>query len=53
MERDTWFIHQASAFLDAVAGKTPVLCTLDEAAQTLRVNLAILRAAEQRCWVTP
>lgn len=52
MERDTWFTCQAHAFLDAVEGKAPVLCTLDEAAQTLRVNLAILRAAEQRCWVT-
>lgn len=52
MERDTWFINQANAFLDAVAGRTPVLCTIAEAAQTLRVNLAILRAAEQRCWVT-
>jgi len=53
MERDTWFIAQANAFLDAVECKAPVLCTLDEAAQTLRVNLAILAAAEQRRWIAP
>lgn len=53
MERDTWFIRQAEAFLDAVEGKTPVLCTLEEGAQTLRVNLAILASAEQRRWITP
>ncbi len=53
MERDTWFTAQAHAFLDAVEGKAPVLCTIDEAAATLRVNLAILAAAEQRRWITP
>jgi hypothetical protein len=53
LERDTLFTQQAHALLDALEGKAPVLCTLDEAAATLRVNLAILAAAEQRCWITP
>lgn len=53
MERDTWFTRQADAFLDAVEGKAPVLCTVEEAAATLRVNLAILAAAEERRWINP
>jgi len=53
MERDTWFTCQANAFLDAVEGRASVLCTIDEAAATLRVNLAILAAAEQRRWINP
>ncbi len=51
LERDTLFIRQAEAFLDAIDGATP-LCTLAEAAQTLRVNLAILNSAEQGAWQT-
>ncbi len=50
IERDTVFIRQANAFLDALGGKRPPLCTLDEAIQTLRVNLAVLAAAEQQAW---
>jgi len=42
MERDTLFITQANAFLNAVEGTTSVLCTLEEGLQTLRVNLAAL-----------
>lgn len=53
LERDTLFTRQAHAFLDAAENKAPVLCTLDEAAQTLRVNLAILSSAERRRWITP
>ncbi len=52
LERDTLFIRQAEAFLDAMAGRREPLCTLDEAAQTLRVNLAILAAAETHEWQT-
>ncbi len=52
LERDTLFTLQASSFLDALAGKFPPLCTLAEAAQTLRVNLAILRSMEDRRWQT-
>jgi predicted dehydrogenase len=49
-ERDTVFIRQANAFLDTLDGKRPPLCTLDEAIQTLRVNLATLAAVEQGNW---
>ncbi len=52
VERDTPFIRQAEAFLDAVEGKHPPLCSLDEGAQTLRVNLAILASAEAGAWQT-
>lgn len=50
LERDSWFIAQAAAFLDAVEGKTPVLCTVAEGRQTLAVNLAVLQAAERKHW---
>lgn len=49
-ERDAAFIAQANAFLDAIEGRTPVLCSLDEGAQTLRVNLAILESVERKTW---
>jgi len=51
MERDTWFIHQANAFLDAVEGKAQVLCTLAEGLQTLRVNMAALESSRTAAWV--
>ncbi len=41
-ERDDIFVAQASAFLDGMTGKPTDLCTVDEAAQTLKVNLANL-----------
>ncbi len=50
LERDTLFVRQASAFLDAVEGRAPVKCTLADASHTLAVNLAILRAADQGTW---
>lgn len=49
-ERDEMFIRQANAFLDAVEGKCPPLCSLDEGAQTLAVNLAALKATESGRW---
>jgi len=49
-ERDTVFIRQANAFLDTLEGKRPPLCTLDDAIQTLKVNLAVLAAVEQGNW---
>ena len=52
LERDTLFIRQADAFLDAVEGKAPPACTLEEGMQTLRVNIAILRSARDRAWVS-
>ncbi len=50
LERDTLFTAQANAFLDAVQGHSKPFCTLDEARQTLLVNLAILQSAEKGCW---
>jgi predicted dehydrogenase len=52
LERDTLFVRQAAAYLDAVEGKAQPLCPLAEARQSLAVNLAILRAAECGSWVT-
>jgi predicted dehydrogenase len=52
LERDTLYIAQANRFFDTVEGKTPPLCSLAEAEQTLKVNLAVLDAAESRAWRT-
>jgi len=52
LERDTLFVAQANAFLDAVEGRAEVLCTLEEGIQTLRVNLAALASLEQGAWQT-
>lgn len=49
-ERDTPFIAQANSFLDAVEGKAAPLCSLEEGAQTLRVNLAALASVETGTW---
>lgn len=49
-ERDTLYIAQANNFLDAMARGTQPLCTLEEAVQTLRVNLASLRSAREGSW---
>ncbi|HVC95758.1 MAG TPA: Gfo/Idh/MocA family oxidoreductase [Pirellulales bacterium] len=48
--RDTMFIAQAHAFLDAVEGRIPPPCTLDEGLQTLRVNLAALASLQDQQW---
>jgi predicted dehydrogenase len=50
IERDDLFVSQANMFLDVIEERARPLCTLDEGAQTLRANLAILAAAEQRSW---
>jgi predicted dehydrogenase len=50
LERDSLFVSQAHAFLDAVEGLRPVLCSFDEGIQTLRVNLATLTSVDHRCW---
>ena len=50
LERDTLFVRQADAFLDAVEGKAAPLCSLSDGAATLRANIAILRSAETRAW---
>jgi predicted dehydrogenase len=43
-DRDDLFRLQARVFLDAAAGKGQVACTLEEALETLRVNLAALES---------
>lgn len=50
LERDDLFVHQANAFLSALEGSRPLLCTLREGIQTLRVNLTALLSVEQRRW---
>lgn len=50
-ERDAMFVAQANAFLDAVEGTSPPLCSLAEGVQTLRVNLAVLAASERPVWM--
>ncbi len=50
LERDELFIRQANLFLDAVEAGTLPRCTLDEGAQTLRVNLAALRSLDTGRW---
>lgn len=52
LERDTLFVAQAHAFLDACEGRAAVRCTLDEGLQTLRVNLAALRSVDSGRWET-
>lgn len=50
LERDTLFIAQAHAFLDAVEQRQPPPCSLDEGLQTLRVNLAALASLDAAAW---
>jgi len=45
-ERDTNFILQADAFLDQIEGQPSRLCSLADAVQTLRFNLAALASAD-------
>ncbi|MDB6092744.1 MAG: putative dehydrogenase [Verrucomicrobia bacterium] len=44
VERDHIYVAQAMAFLDGCDGKPNPLCTLEEARQTLRFNLAALQS---------
>ena len=48
LERDDLFIHQANALLDMLEGRREAPCTIEEAAQTLRVSLATLDSADNR-----
>jgi predicted dehydrogenase len=50
LDRDALFIRQAESFLDTLDGLRPPLCTLDEAAQTLLVNLGILESCSRGAW---
>jgi predicted dehydrogenase len=51
LERDDLFVRQANRFLDVCEGAGEEMCTLDAAAQTLRVNLAALESWRSRRWV--
>lgn len=49
-DRDGWYITNASLLLDVVERKRPPLCSLEDALQTLKVNLAALKSAETQTW---
>ena len=51
LERDDFFMRQLVAFLNAIERKDPVLCSLPEGIQTLKVNLAILKSLDNPGWV--
>jgi predicted dehydrogenase len=48
--RDAWYIENAAIMLDVLERKCQPLCSLDDALQTLRVNLAALRSADTHSW---
>jgi predicted dehydrogenase len=50
LERDTLFISQANAFLDAVEGHGPLPCSFDDGLRTLQVNLAALASVQAGAW---
>lgn len=50
MERDELFTRQANLFLDAVEGKQPPTCSLQDGLQSLRVSLAALKSLETGTW---
>lgn len=50
VERDDLFVRQAEMMLDAVENGTAPSCSLQQAWQTLRVNLAILAACDSGEW---
>src|SRR5690606_29451681 len=45
-DRDAHFVAQAEAFLDQLEGAPARLCSLEQALQSLRFNLAALASAE-------
>lgn len=51
-DRDAPFIRQADAFLDAIEGKGPPPCTLDEGLRALQANLAVLESIDSGRWVS-
>ena len=50
-QRDDGFVAQANQFIDYVESDRRPSCSLEEGVHSLRANLAILEAAEQRRWV--
>ena len=51
LERDDLFTAQADAFIDQLEGKAEAACSLTEAQQTLRVNLAALESVKTGQWI--
>ena len=51
LERDDLFVRQANAFLDQLDAGAPAACSLDDAVQTLKVNLATLASVRTKKWV--
>jgi len=49
-ERDIIYLAQANRFLDVLEGSGQPLCSLDEAVQTLRVNIASFHSARDGTW---
>ena len=50
LERDDMFIAQAKAFLELIDGRSEPTCSLQEGAQTLRTNLAVLASVDGGMW---
>ncbi|MEQ9407135.1 MAG: Gfo/Idh/MocA family oxidoreductase [Fuerstiella sp.] len=51
LERDDLFVRQASAFIDQLEQQTEPSCSIAEAEQTLRVNLAALESVRTGTWI--
>lgn len=51
-DRDTMYLRQNEAFLNAIEGSEDVLCSLNEGIRTLHVNLASHRSAAEGQWVS-
>lgn len=51
LERDDVATLQAAYFLDAIDGRRLPTCSLAEGVHTLRVNLAVLQAADEHRWI--
>ena len=51
LDRDGYYIRQASRFLDQMSGEAEPTCSLADGIQTLKVNLGVLRSVATRQWV--
>ena len=51
-DRDTMYLRQNEAFLNAIEGSEEVLCSLKEGIRTLHVNLASHRSVAEGQWVS-
>lgn len=51
-ERDDNYIAEANNFFDAIEGKEPVLCTVQEAYHTWQICMAIRQSFDEGKWIT-